>query len=448
MNWPEIHRIYFIGIGGIGMSALARYCKAQGKIVSGYDRAETILTKELEQEGISIHYTDDITLLDKEAQLVVYTPAIPQEHAELAYYRSNQYVVIKRSELLKQITAHSRTLAIAGTHGKTTTTTMIAHILRQSNNGCTAFLGGISGNYTTNFWSSEGDIVVVEADEYDRSFLNLHPYVSVITSCEPDHLDIYKTHEAMLHSFQQFAALTAKHGLLIKHFGIEANVENEWTYDIYNLQADIHTLHMQLSNGYYSFDVRCKDQLIKDIKLPIPGLHNVENALAAIGVSVFMGIPDQTIREALGTFKGVKRRFEILLDNNFLTYVDDYAHHPTEIKAAIQALRVFKPNKKLSIIFQPHLFSRTRDFAKGFAEALSLADEVILLPIYAARELPLQGINSEYLCSLIKNTPAKVVDKKDLMDELKKQKLEVLCTLGAGDIDQFAEPIKTYLLTL
>lgn len=445
MNWPEIRRIYFIGIGGIGMSALARYCKQQGKIVSGYDRTETALTRELIQEGIAVHYLDDPSLLDRDAQLVVYTPAIPAEHAELNYYRNNKYEVIKRSDLLQKITAHSRTLAVAGTHGKTTTSTLIAHILRHSGLGCTAFLGGISVNYHTNFWSSDNDIVVVEADEYDRSFLKLHPYVSVITSCEADHLDIYGTADALLDSFQQFAALTARKGLLIKKQGIITKIENEWTYDVTDTNADIHALGLSLKDGYYTFDVCCKNKMIRSITLPLPGLHNVENALAAIGVAMFMGIPESAIREALQTFRGVKRRFEIIFDDGNSAYVDDYAHHPTEIQATIQALRAFKPGKKLCVIFQPHLYSRTRDFAAEFAEALSKADEVLLLPIYPARELPIEGVHSEYLCSLIKNTPAGVVDKKDLIDELKKRKPELLCTLGAGDIDQFVEPIKTFL---
>jgi UDP-N-acetylmuramate--alanine ligase len=445
VNWPEIKRVYFIGIGGIGMSALARYCKHQGKTVSGYDRTETALTKELIQEGIEVHYTDSVLLADTQADLIVYTPAIPAEHSELNYFKKNNYEVIKRSDLLQQITKHTKTIAIGGTHGKTTTTSLIAHILRDSGTGCTAFLGGISSNYKTNFWISDNNIVVVEADEYDRSFLKLYPYISVITSCDADHLDIYKTHEALLQAFHEFASLTDTEGILIKKSGLPIHTAHQISYSTIDTQADVHAENIRLTDGYYHFDIRYQHNLYRNFLLHIPGLHNVENALAAIAVALYMGIDADKIRRAVSAFTGVKRRFEILVDSKEITYVDDYAHHPTELTAAIQALRAFKPKKKLTIVFQPHLFSRTRDFAEGFAKALSLADEVIMLPIYPAREIPIEGVNSEWIVSLIKNTPACVVDKKDLLNELKNRKLEVLCTLGAGDIDQFAEPIKNML---
>ncbi len=446
MNWPEVKRVYFIGIGGIGMSALARYCKHQGKMVSGYDRTETTLTNELINEGIDVHYTDSISLADTAADLVVYTPAIPAEHSELNYFKQNRYKVIKRSDLLQQITKHTKTIAVGGTHGKTTTTSLIAHILRHTGVGCTAFLGGISSNYKTNFWTSDNNIVVVEADEYDRSFHKLHPYISVVTSCDADHLDIYHTHEALLQAFQEFVALTDIDGVIIIKYGLPLHATHQITYHTIDALANIHTQNIRLIEGYYHFDIVYHQTHYPDFVLHLPGLHNVENAVAAIAVALHLGIDAEKIRVAVSAFSGVKRRFEILVDRKEITYVDDYAHHPTELMAAIQALRAFKPDKKLTVVFQPHLFSRTRDFADGFAQALGLADEVILLPIYPARELPMHGVSSDWIVSLIKNTSAVVVDKKDLLNELKKRKLEVLCTLGAGDIDQFAEPIQKMFL--
>jgi UDP-N-acetylmuramate--alanine ligase len=443
VNWPDVKRIYFIGIGGIGMSALARYCNYRGLKVSGYDKTETILTQELIQEGIAVHYDDDILALDAEADLVVYTPAIPPDHKELNYYKSHNYPIVKRSDLLQEITRHSRTIAIGGTHGKTTTTTLVAHILRHSGVGCTAFLGGISSNYNTNFWSSDQDLIVVEADEYDRSFHKLHPFISVITSCDADHLDIYQSKEALVEAFQQFAVLTHPQGALIYRSAlpVQSGAENV-SYSVSDKEADITAGQLTLIDGYYHFSIYYKDLLIDQLMIPMPGLHNIENTLAAVGVALKLGIETGKIRRALQSFRGVKRRFEILINQPHLTYVDDYAHHPTEIRAAMQALRSFRPEKKITVVFQPHLFTRTKDFAPDFAEALSLADEIILLPVYPARELPIEGVHSEWLVSLIKNTPAIVVDKKELLHELSRRKLEVLCTMGAGDIDQFTEPIK------
>jgi UDP-N-acetylmuramate--alanine ligase len=411
--------------------------------VSGYDKTETILTQELIQEGIAVHYDDDILALDAEADLVVYTPAIPPDHKELNYYKSHNYPIIKRSDLLQEITRHSRTIAIGGTHGKTTTTALVAHILRHSGVGCTAFLGGISSNYNTNFWSSDQDLIVVEADEYDRSFHKLHPFISVITSCDADHLDIYQSKEALVEAFQQFAVLTHPQGALIYRSAlpVQSGAENV-SYSVSDKEADITAGQLTLIDGYYHFSIYYKDLLIDQLMIPMPGLHNIENTLAAVGVALKLGIETGKIRRALQSFRGVKRRFEILINQPHLTYVDDYAHHPTEIRAAMQALRSFRPEKKITVVFQPHLFTRTKDFAPDFAEALSLADEIILLPVYPARELPIEGVHSEWLVSLIKNTPAIVVDKKELLHELSRRKLEVLCTMGAGDIDQFTEPIK------
>jgi UDP-N-acetylmuramate--alanine ligase len=309
--------------------------------------------------------------------------------------------------------------------------------------GCTAFLGGISSNYNTNFWSSDQDLIVVEADEYDRSFHKLHPFISVITSCDADHLDIYQSKEALVEAFQQFAVLTHPQGALIYRSAlpVQSGAENV-SYSVSDKEADITAGQLTLIDGYYHFSIYYKDLLIDQLMIPMPGLHNIENTLAAVGVALKLGIETGKIRRALQSFRGVKRRFEILINQPHLTYVDDYAHHPTEIRAAMQALRSFRPEKKITVVFQPHLFTRTKDFAPDFAEALSLADEIILLPVYPARELPIEGVHSEWLVSLIKNTPAIVVDKKELLHELSRRKLEVLCTMGAGDIDQFTEPIK------
>lgn len=441
--------VYFLGIGGIGMSALARYFNANGVAVSGYDKTETVLCKELAAEGISIHYEDNIELIDKKAKLVIYTPAVPKDHQELNYFLSNNYKVVKRSEVLGAITAAGFNICVAGTHGKTTTSSMVAHILRHTGYGCNAFLGGIAVNYNSNFWSSEKNVYVAEADEYDRSFLKLSPDVAVISSMDPDHLDIYGTAENMERAFIDFSARIKPGGLLISRYGLKRNndlkASTHYTYDVDNAKADINAHHIRISNGSYVFDVTVKDKTVKDVLLNMGGMHNIENATAAIAVAVHLHIAEEKIKAAVAAFRGVKRRFEYIIKNDRTVMIDDYAHHPEELKALISGTKKLFGSKKCTVVFQPHLFSRTKDHADGFAEVLDTADEVILLPIYPARELPMEGVNSEMIWQRMKNRNAKVLSKEELLVEIQRTKPELLITSGAGDIDVLVEPLKRIL---
>ncbi|MBN8788194.1 MAG: UDP-N-acetylmuramate--L-alanine ligase [Terrimonas sp.] len=447
----DIQKVYFIGIGGIGMSALARYFKSVGKDVSGYDRTETTLTQQLTAEGINIHYTDDVELAPKDADIVVYTPAIPKNHAELLYYQEHEYDLLKRSDVLGMITRSSFNICVAGTHGKTTITTMIAHILRHTGYGCNAFLGGIAANYNSNFWSSPNNVCVVEADEYDRSFLKLSPDIAVISAMDADHLDIYGTAEEMENAFIAFAGKIKKNGTLFSKFGLEHELkaDHHYTYSIQQWRADIHAENIRSNNGGYLFDVKTPQVLIKDIRLYMGGLHNVENVSVAIGVAKALNIDDEKIKAAVADFKGVKRRFEYIVpvaDGDGIVYVDDYAHHPAELEALLSGAKLLFPQKKCTVIFQPHLFSRTKDFADAFAASLDLADETVLLPIYPARELPMEGVTSEMILSRMKNPNKSIKSKEGLMDwvehDYKQNKNALLITAGAGDIDKLIEPIK------
>jgi len=449
----NIGTVYFIGIGGIGMSALARYFKAKGIDVSGYDKTESPLTMELQQEGINVHFEDDINQIPKNADLVVYTPAVPKDHKELNYYLENNYEVVKRSEVLGRITASSFNICVAGTHGKTTISTMIAHILRHSGYGGNAFLGGISVNYGTNFWSSEKHVAVVEADEYDRSFLKLSPDVAVITAMDPDHLDIYGTEEAMEEAFIEFSGKVKEDGLLLSKFGLKRSGDlvatHHQTYSLQNDSADIYGANIKMRHGSYEFDVMMKDYMLDNVQLNIGGMHNVENSIAAIGVTNYLGISPDKIKNAVADFKGVKRRFEYIIKTERIVFVDDYAHHPEELRALITGATTLFSEKKCTVIFQPHLFTRTRDLADQFAEVLNLADEVILLPIYPARELPIQGITSEIIAGKMMKGRAKVLSKDELLrtinDKRKNGEIELLITAGAGDIDALVEPLKEIL---
>lgn len=445
----NISRIYFLGIGGIGMSALARYFHAKGVYVSGYDKTATTLTRQLEAEGIAVHYEDNVELLDKQAQLVVYTPAIPGDHQELNFYRNNGYTVLKRSDVLGAITAGSFNVCVAGTHGKTTTSTMVAHILRHSDFGCNAFLGGIAVNYDSNFWSDSRNTCVVEADEYDRSFLKLSPDIAVITAMDPDHLDIYGTAENVEQAFIDFSARIKPGGLLLHKFGLKRGAElkgdRQLSYDMQNTAADVHALDIKMENGSYRFDVRIKDKMISDLVLHMGGMHNIENALAAIAIADSLGIAEEKIKAAVETFRGVKRRFEYIVKNESVVYVDDYAHHPDELRALISSAKKLFAGKRCTVVFQPHLFTRTRDFADGFAESLDLADELILLPIYPARELPIEGVSSEMIMEKMKNAQVRLVAKNELVDWVSNHRPEVLITAGAGDIDTLVEPLKKML---
>ena len=451
MEIKDIKRVYFLGVGGIGMSALARYFNERDVAVSGYDKTETVLTKKLSDEGIKIHYEDNVEFIDKTAELVVYTPAVPKDHKELNYFLKNNYNVVKRSEVLGEITNNSYSICVAGTHGKTTTSTMVAHILRHSGYGCNAFLGGIAVNYNSNFWSNEKNVCVVEADEYDRSFLKLSPDVAIISSMDPDHLDIYGTAENMEQAFIDFSARIKSGGLLLSKYGLkrtdDLKAHEHLTFHLHNENASVYAANVKIMNGSYRFDVLMQYWELRDVVLNMGGLHNIENMLAAISVAHYLEIDNDKIREAVAAFKGVKRRFEYIVKNDEQVMVDDYAHHPAELTALLSGAKKLFPDKKCTVIFQPHLYSRTNDFADGFAESLDLADEVILLPIYPARELPMDGVNSEMILNRMMNKNKRILSKSELVEWIKNNKTELLITAGAGDIDTLVEPIKEILTT-
>ena len=446
------------------MSALARYFMSKNISVSGYDKTSSPLTQKMEKEGMTIHYEDNVELLDKNADLVVYTPAIPKDQKELNYYKDNGYDFVKRSDLLQEITRSTFNICIAGTHGKTTISTMVAHILRHSGFGCNAFLGGISVNYDTNFWASENNVSVVEADEYDRSFLKLSPDVAVISAMDADHLDIYGTKENMEDAFVEFANQLKPGGILFTKYGLSDKnfiSSNHYRYSLQNDMADVYGDNITMRDGGYVFDVKSDKWELNDIRLNMGGMHNVENAVVAIAIAFHLKISPIKIKNAVGTFKGVKRRFEYIIPiseashlKNNVIYIDDYAHHPEELGALIKGVKSLFSFKKCTVIFQPHLFSRTRDLANEFAKSLDLADRVLLLPIYPARELPIEGVSSEMIVSKMENKNAAVISKEDLLEYLKNDYLklveqssfgEVLVTAGAGDIDRLVEPIKNII---
>ncbi len=447
--------VYFLGVGGIGMSAIARYLNSRGVRVSGYDKTETELTKQLVQEGIAIHFEDDVEQIDKNAVFTVYTPAIPKDHKEYNWLLANESVVLKRSEVLGMITADAYNICVAGTHGKTTTSTMIAHVLTHSGFGCNAFLGGIAANYNTNFWSSERNVCVAEADEYDRSFLKLSPDVAVITAIDPDHLDIYGTAENFQSAFVEFSGKVKEGGWLIYKHGLEAapqfKADNKLSYSLKDAAADCFATDIKIDNGAYRFDVMVAGQLIENIALPMGGLHNIENAVACITVAHQCGISAEKIREALAAFGGVKRRFEMVIRKEDMVMIDDYAHHPQELAALIGGAKGLYPAMKCTVVFQPHLFTRTRDFAEGFAASLSMADEVILLPIYPARELPIAGVESAMIARMMDEAKVVCCSKEELMDRIKIKKeageLSLLIMAGAGDIDTLVAPIKKIIVS-
>ena len=442
----NIKRIYFIGIGGIGMSALARYFNTQGVYVSGYDKTPTGLTDDLIKEGIKIHFEDDIQQLDKDATVIVYTPAIPSAHAELNYFIDKGYNVVKRSDVLNWITENAFTIGIAGTHGKTTTTSMTAHILRHSGYGCNAFLGGIASNYDTNFWSDERNVVVVEADEYDRSFLKLSPNIAVITAVDPDHLDIYGTAEEVLKAFGQYADKIKPGGTLIQKLGTTVNTDAKnksvFTYGYNKDAASYHTSNLKVVDGSYIFDLVHPAGVLKQVVLNMGGLHNVENATAAIAIALTLGIEHDKIIKAVAAFQGVKRRFEYKVKTANKVLIDDYAHHPEELNALISGVRSIYPGEKMVLVFQPHLYSRTQDQCEGFVQTLDKADEVILLPIYPARELPIEGVTSEMLLDKMKLENKQVMTKEALFEWASKTNDKLIVMAGAGDIDACITKVK------
>ncbi|WP_321515245.1 UDP-N-acetylmuramate--L-alanine ligase [Marinifilum fragile] len=452
MKLEDFKKIYFVGIGGIGMSAIARYFHSIGKNVFGYDRTSTKLTGELIEEGINITFEDDLDtipneFLNKENTLVVFTPAIPKDHQQLSYFRLNSFTIMKRSQVLGLLSDDLNGIGIAGTHGKTTVSTITAHIFNKSKMGCNAFLGGISRNYQSNLLvSKDSPWVILEADEFDRSFLQLHPKIALITSMDADHLDIYGDKSELVKSFQEYAGQIKQDGILVykKGLHIEDIEVEKYTYSL-NEVADFYAKNLTLVEGFYQFDLVHPYGVFEKLKFSYPGKINVENAIGACSVAILGGVEEDEIRTALSSFEGVRRRFDYQIRKDNLVFIDDYAHHPKELKESISSVRDIYPNKKITGIFQPHLYTRTRDFAEGFAKSLSLLDEVILLDIYPARELPIEGVNSRMIMKNI-TVPVRICTKEELIDLLKQKDLEVLLTLGAGDIDKLVEPIKNMLI--
>lgn len=448
MNINQIHNVYFIGIGGIGMSALARYFKFIGKKVSGYDKTETELTRELQKSGIDIHFDDNINAIPKDFYqantLVIITPAVPITHSEWNYFLERDYVVKKRAEVLGIITNDTFCFAVAGTHGKTTTSSILGHILFEAGADVTAFIGGIVENYNSNLIGSGKTITVVEADEFDRSFLHLHPDIACITSMDADHLDIYGDSESIEASFVEFAdKVNDKSKLFITNDlplrGITCSVNGNGLFN---------ALNIRIEDTNYVFDVQTPTEILKNLQFSLPGKHNLMNALMALAMAKTFGIPNEDITRALHSFKGIKRRFSYQIKTENLVYIDDYAHHPTEINAVNQAIRELYPNQEVLAIFQPHLFSRTKDFADDFAKSLSLFDQIILLDIYPARELPIQGITSCWLKSKMTNKNVNLVQKQDLINEIRKSNKKIIVTIGAGDIGEMVSQIKETLCNI
>ena len=446
MNLNQIQNVFFIGIGGIGMSALARYFKYIGKNVSGYDKTPTILTNELIDSGIHIHFEDEINLIPKdyfiENTLVIITPAVPKNHSQWNYFLERNYQVKKRAEVLGIITKDTFCFAVAGTHGKTTTSSILGHILHESGADVTAFIGGIVENYNSNLIGSGKTVTVVEADEFDRSFLHLHPNIACVTSMDADHLDIYGTSDAIKESFTEFAdKVEDKNKLFITSelplSGVVVGVNQE--------EAVYNAFNIRIVDGSYVFDVKTPNGILNDFRFGLPGRHNLMNALMALAMAVSFGTPTAAIARALASFKGIRRRFSYQIKSENLVYIDDYAHHPTEINAVHQAVRELYPGKKVLAVFQPHLFSRTRDFVDDFAKSLSQFDEVYLMEIYPARELPMEGVTSEWLFSKIDNENKSIVSKEDLISMMVQNDAEVMVTIGAGDIGEMVQEIKNAL---
>ncbi|MCD8183646.1 MAG: UDP-N-acetylmuramate--L-alanine ligase [Bacteroides sp.] len=456
MNIETIKSVYFVGAGGIGMSALIRYFLSKGKFVAGYDRTPSTLTEHLITEGAQIHYEESTDLIpkdcrDKETTLVVYTPAIPQGHAELVYFRENGFEIQKRSQVLGTITRSSKGLCVAGTHGKTTTSTMAAHLFHQSHVGCTAFLGGISKNYGTNlFLSQTSPYTVIEADEFDRSFHWLSPYMSVITATDPDHLDIYGTEEAYLESFRHYTTLIQPGGALIIHQGLTMKPDVQpgvKTYTYSRNKGDFHAENIRIGNGEIFIDFVAPDTRINDIQLGVPVSINIENGVAAMALAHLNGVTDEEIKQGMASFRGVDRRFDFKLKTDKIVFLSDYAHHPAEIAQSAKSIRELYQDRRITAIFQPHLYTRTRDFYKDFADSLSLADEVILTEIYPAREQPVPGVTSQLIYGNLRPGIEKYICKKeDILNLLSQKKdLEVVILLGAGDLDNYVSEITKIL---
>ena len=457
IDFKNIEGMYFVGIGGIGMSALALYFAKGGYVVAGYDRSESRITLSLIENNCTVTYKDDLRFLpdlfryssDKSKVIIVYTPAIPAENQILSFFRSNGYVIYKRSEILGEISSNTDTLAVAGTHGKTTVSTMLAHLLKQSHIDCSAFLGGISKNYDSNLLLGDSRFTVMEADEFDRSFHRLKPLIAIVTSLDADHLDIYGDQATMIKAYNEFCGKIRHGGDLIVNSRIRKDVVvpegvSCYTYGLNN-EADFRSTDIKRSEDYYSFNFKSPTATIEDLHFAFPGIINIENFTAAIAVAMMCGVTEQEIRKAVMLFQGVRRRFDIRINLPGLAFVDDYAHHPEEIRVCIKSIKEYFAGRKITGIFQPHLFSRTRDHADGFAKILDELDEVILLPIYPAREKPIEGVTSELIFNKMKSGKKRLLEKLDIPGELDSNKIDVLLTIGAGDIDTLVAPIEDKL---
>ncbi len=450
--------IYFLGIGGIGMSALARWFRVNGYEVAGYDKTPTALTDVLQNEGMAVHFTEDVEQIpahfcaDPAHTLVVYTPAVPKTHAEYIYLSENGFIIQKRSQVLGLLAGRMKTVAVAGTHGKTTTSSMVAHILRHAGVNCAAFLGGITQNYGTNFLLNEPAedlsqvVCVVEADEFDRSFLTLFPHLAIVTSTDADHLDIYGDKDAVLDSFGAFVSQIDANGVFFQKDGLSLTDKTKAEVRAYSLQAGhYHSQNLRIEEACFRFDLVYPGGVVTDIRMVVPGFHNVENAIAAGAVALELGLSGEQIREGLNSYRGVKRRFEYVVKTDEVILIDDYAHHPAEVQAFLSSVKALYPDRELTAIFQPHLFSRTRDFADEFAESLSIADHVLVLDIYPARELPIEGITSAIIVQNIKSKTANLCTKDELVDVVRERKPSLLVTIGAGDIDQMLPMLRNSL---
>lgn len=459
MTLDQFKYIYFLGIGGIGMSALARWFQVNGYTVAGYDKTSTSLTEALQTEGAAIHFRDDVDQIPASFRenpaetLVIYTPAVPKTHSEYVYFTERKFTLQKRSQVLGLLAGRMTTIAVAGTHGKTTTSSMVAHILRNSGVNCAAFLGGITNNYGTNFLLNEPSdnlrsvVCVVEADEFDRSFLTLFPKYAIVTSTDADHLDIYGAHDAVLESFGQFVSQIEPDGVLFMKKGLALAEKTKATVQQYDLQSgDYYSQNLRIEQATFIFDLVYPGGVLSNIQLLIPGFHNVENAVAASAIALEVGVSPEAIRSALNNYQGVRRRFEYILKTNSAVLIDDYAHHPAEVRAFLSSVKALYPDRELTAVFQPHLFSRTRDFAPGFAESLSLADNVIVLDIYPARELPIEGVTSDLIFRDVQSKNKLKCTKAKLPDVVQKMKPSLLVTIGAGDIDQLLPTLKNTMM--
>jgi UDP-N-acetylmuramate--alanine ligase len=455
MNWKYI---YFVGIGGIGMSALARWFKANEFQVAGYDKTATVLVNNLIQEGFDVNLEDEISAIpeafiaEPDQTLIIYTPAVPVQHKQMLFFRDHNFLILKRSQVLGMLTKNLRTVGVAGTHGKTTTSSIVAHILRAADVNSTAFLGGITQNYGTNLLLNkptdhlEEVVCVVEADEFDRSFLTLFPEIGIVTSTDADHLDIYGKHEAVLESFREYVSQIDEDGVLFMRYGLElasSTKANVFTYSL--TEGDFHADNIRIQNARFVFDIIYPDGVIRGVAMVIPGYHNIENSIAAAATALYLGVAPENIQSALESYRGVKRRFEYQVETDEVVYIDDYAHHPTEIEAFLNSVKSLYPGRHVTAVFQPHLFTRTRDFADDFSRSLSIADRLLLLDIYPARELPIEGVNSQMLLDKVSINDKRILPKEQVLQTLSDIRIEIVVTIGAGDIDTLVEPIRALL---